>query len=72
MFCLYFTSLPVIDLVSAKRSDKDLFAKFFHGCMERGVYFAPSQFEAGFISLAHTSEDLERTGAIAADVLGKI
>jgi glutamate-1-semialdehyde 2,1-aminomutase len=69
MFCLYFTSEPVIDLVSAQKSDKELFAKFFHGCLDRGVYFAPSQFEAGFISLAHTPEDLDATGRIAAEVL---
>jgi glutamate-1-semialdehyde 2,1-aminomutase len=69
MFCLYFTAGPVIDLVSAQKSDRELFAKFFHGCLEKGVYFAPSQFEAGFISLAHTNEDLQRTGQIASEVL---
>ncbi|MHA3775397.1 glutamate-1-semialdehyde 2,1-aminomutase [Verrucomicrobiota bacterium sgz303538] len=72
MFCLYFTEGPVIDLASAQKSDREAFAKFFHGCMERGVYFAPSQFEAGFISLAHTAEDLQRTGEIAAEVLQKL
>ncbi|RYD71044.1 MAG: glutamate-1-semialdehyde 2,1-aminomutase, partial [Verrucomicrobiaceae bacterium] len=69
MFCLYFTEGPVNDLASAQTSDRALFAKFFHGCLERGVYFAPSQFEAGFISLAHSESDLERTGDIAAEVL---
>lgn len=72
MFCLYFTEGPVIDLASAQKSDREAFAKFFHGCMERGVYFAPSQFEAGFISLAHTAEDLQKTGEIAAEVLQKL
>jgi len=49
-----------------------MFAKFFHGCLERGVYFAPSQFEAGFLSLAHTVEDIARTADIAAEVLARI
>ena len=74
MFCLYFTSAanPVRSLEEAMQSDKAAFAKFFHGCLERGVYFAPSQFEAGFLSLAHTPEDIARTADIAAEVLGKI
>jgi len=72
MFCLYFTENVVRDLASAQTSDRALFARFFHGCRERGVYFAPSQFESGFISLAHTVEDLERTSSIAAEVLAKL
>jgi len=69
MFCLYFTSERVVDLASAKRSDIPTFNRFFHGCRERGVYFAPSQFEAGFLSLAHSDEDLERTGQVIEEVL---
>ena len=72
MFCLYFTSERVIDLASAKRSDITAFNRFFHGCMERGVYFAPSQFEAGFLSLAHTDEDLERTASVVEEVLAAL
>ncbi len=72
MFCLYFTNGPVRNLEEAFASDRGAFAKFFHGCLERGVYFAPSQFEAGFLSLAHTPEDIARTADIAAEVLGKI
>jgi glutamate-1-semialdehyde 2,1-aminomutase len=64
MFCLFFTPGPVIDLASAKRSDTQQFARFFHECLARGVYIAPSQFETGFISLAHTAEDLARTAEI--------
>src|SRR5205814_2396895 len=45
MFCLFFTGDPVVDLASAKRSDPEKFARFFKVCLERGVYFAPSQFE---------------------------
>lgn len=69
MFCLYFTNAEIWSLEDAYASDKATFARFFHGCLERGVYFAPSQFEAGFISLSHTVADLEKTGDIAAEVL---
>ena len=72
MFCLFFTSGPVIDLAGAKRSDLKLFAKFFHACLERGVYFAPSQFETGFISTAHTVNDIEQTAAVILEVLAKL
>ena len=72
MFCLYFTNSPVRNLAEAFTSDKAAFAKFFHGCLDRGVYFAPSQFEAGFLSLAHTPEDLAKTADIAVEVLGKL
>jgi glutamate-1-semialdehyde 2,1-aminomutase len=47
------------------KSDRARFAKYFHGMLERGVYLAPSQFEAGFISTAHTTEDIEKTVAAA-------
>jgi glutamate-1-semialdehyde 2,1-aminomutase len=51
------------------RSDRQRFAKFFHGMLADGIYFAPSQFEAGFISTAHTEQDIDRTIAVAAKVL---
>jgi glutamate-1-semialdehyde 2,1-aminomutase len=69
MFCLYFTSGPVRNLADAYRADKKAFARYFHACLEGGIYFAPSQFEAGFLSLAHTMEDLEKTAAVAAEAL---
>jgi glutamate-1-semialdehyde 2,1-aminomutase len=69
MFCLFFAAGPIVDLAGAKRSDLKMFAKFFHACLERGVYFAPSQFEAGFISTAHTGDDIERTGAVIREAL---
>ncbi|MGB8352612.1 MAG: glutamate-1-semialdehyde 2,1-aminomutase [Chthoniobacteraceae bacterium] len=72
MFCLFFTGEPVIDLASAQRSDREKFARFFHLCLDGGVYFAPSQFETGFISLAHTEADLRRTGEVAAKALRAI
>jgi glutamate-1-semialdehyde 2,1-aminomutase len=64
MFCHFFTGDPVTDLASAKRSDPEKFSRFFNACLDRGIYFAPSQFETGFLSTAHTNEDIERTASI--------
>jgi glutamate-1-semialdehyde 2,1-aminomutase len=61
MFTFFFTGAPVTDWESAKRSDTSRFAKFFHFMLERGVYLAPSQFEAGFVSAAHSEEDIQLT-----------
>lgn len=69
MFCLFFARGPIFDLAGAQRSDLKMFARFFHGCLKRGVYFAPSQFETEFISTAHSSDDIERTGEIVREVL---
>jgi len=72
MFCLFFARGPIVDLADAKRSDLKMFAKFFHACLGRGVYFAPSQFEAGFISTAHTPDDIERTAKVIGETLRSI
>ena len=69
MFCLFFTEQPVRNLADAKTADLAAFRKFFHACLANGVYFAPSQFETGFISMAHTKEDLEKTAEVAAAAL---
>jgi glutamate-1-semialdehyde 2,1-aminomutase len=69
MFCLFFARGPIADLAGAQRSDLKMFAKFFHGCLKRGVYFSPSQFETGFISTAHSSEEIERTGSVMCESL---
>ena len=69
MFCLFFAAGPVTDLASAQKSDLKKFSRFFHACLERGVYFAPSQFETGFISTAHSPQDIERTAAIVREAL---
>ncbi len=61
MFCLYFCESPVHNLTDAKKADTAAFAKFFHAMLEEGVYLAPSQFEAGFLSLAHTEVEMEIT-----------
>jgi glutamate-1-semialdehyde 2,1-aminomutase len=72
MFCAYFTSEPVHNLGDAMKSDRARFAKFFHGMLAEGVYLAPSQFEAGFISLAHRAEEIEATVATAQKVFGTL
>ena len=69
MFGLFFTEGPVHNYDDAKKSDLNKFSRFHRGMLEKGVYLAPSQFEAGFMSLAHTSQDVEETLAIASDVL---
>src|SRR6476646_1953437 len=69
MFCLFFAAAPIVDLASAQRSDLKMFTRFFHAGLKRGVYFAPSQFETGFISTAHTLADIERTGDAAGEAL---
>ena len=66
MFTMFFTETPVVDYETAKTSDTARFGKFFHHLLSEGVYIAPSQFEAGFVSAAHTEEDIEVTrGAIS-------
>ena len=65
MFTYFFTDQPVTDWDSAKKSDTRRFAKFFHWMLERGVYLAPSQFEAAFLSAAHSDADIDATIAAA-------
>lgn len=69
MFCGYFTSRPVHSLSDALHADRERFGRFFHGMLDAGVYLAPSQFEAGFISTAHTADDIESTIRAASQVL---
>ncbi|HUS08015.1 MAG TPA: glutamate-1-semialdehyde 2,1-aminomutase [Bryobacteraceae bacterium] len=67
MFTLFFTDQPVTDYESAKRSDVEGFKKFFHWMLDRGIYLAPSQFEAAFVSAAHTERDIRKTVDAAAE-----
>jgi glutamate-1-semialdehyde 2,1-aminomutase len=69
MFCTYFTDTPVHNLADAMKSDRERFKKFFHAMLDAGIYLAPSQFEAGFISTAHTAADIEKTVRAAAKIL---
>jgi glutamate-1-semialdehyde 2,1-aminomutase len=61
MLTSFFTQEPVVDWNSAKKSDTKRYGLFFHGMLEQGIYLAPSQFEAAFLSTAHTSADIEKT-----------
>jgi glutamate-1-semialdehyde 2,1-aminomutase len=61
MFTGFLCAGPVTDYASAKKADTRAYARFFHAMLERGVYLAPSQFEAGFVSLAHTEADIDAT-----------
>lgn len=72
MFCLYFHPGPVRNLTEAKAADLNAFRRFFHACLARGVYFAPSQFEAGFLSLAHDDRSIDETIRVVATALNEI
>jgi glutamate-1-semialdehyde 2,1-aminomutase len=66
MFCTYFQEGPVFSFADAARSDTETFGRFFRNLLELGIYLAPSQFEAGFMSIAHTRDDLDCTIEAAA------
>jgi glutamate-1-semialdehyde 2,1-aminomutase len=65
MFCTYFTDTEVVDYATAKKADAKKFAQFFSKMLERGINLAPSQFEAGFMSLAHSAADINKTARAA-------
>lgn len=69
MFTFFFASEPVTDWESAKKSDAERFRQFFHWMLERGIYLAPSQYEAGFVSAAHTEQDIAQTVAAASEFM---
>jgi len=69
MSCCYFNNAPVHNMAEAMQSDRDRFGKYFHGMLEEGVYIAPSQFEAGFVSAAHDEAAIEKTVAAAGKVM---
>jgi glutamate-1-semialdehyde 2,1-aminomutase len=68
----FFTDGPVTDLTGAKKADTALYARFFHAMLDRGFYFAPSQFETAFLSLAHDEREIDRTVAAADDALAEV
>ena len=61
MMCMFFTEEPVNDFASAVKSDTALYGKYYHEMLQRGIYLAPAQFEALFVSTAHSNEDLDKT-----------
>jgi len=72
MFCLYFRGGPIRNLADAKMSDTGSFARFFHGALNQGIYLAPSQFEAGFLSTIHTHEVIDRTSKAVARIIADL
>ena len=72
MLMFYFTSEHVLDADGARTADTDRFREYFYGLLERGIYVAPSQFEAGFVSLAHAEIDIEKTVTAANEVIAKL
>ena len=72
MFTVFFTDKNVTDYETAKSQDGALFRKFFHALLERGVYFAPSPFEANFVSFVHTEKDIEKTIKAVRETFQKI
>merc|ERR1711933_526168 len=72
MFGFFFCEGPVTCFADATKSDTEKFAKWHRMMLERGVYLAPSQYEAGFTSLAHTEEDIDKTIATAKEVFKQL
>ncbi len=72
MFCLFFTDRKIINVDDVMKQDLDFFRKFFWGCLDKGIYLAPSPYETGFISLAHTEADLDDTLTVFREVLSEI
>ena len=73
MFGLFFgTNEPVTNYAEVMACDKALFTAFFHAMLKRGVYFAPSSFEAGFVSMTHTREDVDHTVAMAREAFAEM
>lgn len=72
MFCLFFTDREIVNVDDVMKQDLELFRKFFWGCLDKGIYIAPSPYETGFISLAHTEADLDDTLTVFSEVLAAI
>ncbi|MEK7738199.1 MAG: aminotransferase class III-fold pyridoxal phosphate-dependent enzyme, partial [Pseudomonadota bacterium] len=70
MFCLYFSAAPPTSYAEAMTTDKEAFNRFFHAMLEQGIYLAPSAFEAGFVSAAHSDADIAATVAAATSSFG--
>jgi glutamate-1-semialdehyde 2,1-aminomutase len=69
MFSIFFNAAPVRDYSTALQSDAKLFGRFFHGCLARGVYLAPSAYEAGFLSTAHEGSAIARACEVLTETI---
>jgi glutamate-1-semialdehyde 2,1-aminomutase len=72
MFCLFFADREIVNVDDVMKQDLQFFKKFFWGCLDKGIYLAPSPYETGFISLAHTEADLDDTLTVFSEVLAGI
>jgi glutamate-1-semialdehyde 2,1-aminomutase len=72
MFCLFFTDREIVNVTDVMKQDIEFFKKFFWGCLDKGIYLAPSPYETGFISLAHTESDLDDTLTVFEEVLSRM
>jgi len=72
MFCLFFTDREIVNVDDVMKQDLEFFKKFFWGCLDKGIYLAPSPYETGFISLAHTEADLDDTLTVFGEVLAAL
>ena len=72
MWTSFFTSDPVVDWSSANKSNRETYGRFFHAMLQAGVYLAPSQFEAAFVSLAHTDDIIDQTIEAARQAFSKL
>lgn len=71
MFCLYFVDEEIVNVETVQKQDFEIFKKLFWGCLEAGVYLAPSPYETGFISMAHTAADIDETLGVIEGVVKK-
>jgi glutamate-1-semialdehyde 2,1-aminomutase len=69
MFCLFFTDREIVNVSDVMKQDLERFRDFFWGCLAKGIYLAPSPYETGFLSLAHTEADLDETLNVIGDVI---
>ena len=69
---LFFAAAPITNYAEAQTADHERYARFFHGMLDRGVFFAPSGYETTFVSLAHSDAIIDRTIALAAEVADEL
>ena len=72
MFCLYFRDADVINVDDVTKQDFNIFKKFFWACLEEGIYLAPSPYETGFLSMAHTYADIDETLEVFSQAMSKL